>query len=130
MKTKKFFLSNTTSNLFKVIKSLKGSAPKTNMVLRTYNTQLGDIQIKKQNSSKLFSSSFRFLSKRRTNFYSLYGPHKGLKAVKSEFNGFSLSNSTLERENSNKTNTINIPSSYWNQCFDKSRLKTFVLWFF
>jgi hypothetical protein len=53
------------------------------MVLRTYNNQLGDIQIKKQHSPKLFSSSFRFLSKRRTNFYSLYGAHKGLKAVKS-----------------------------------------------
>ena len=83
MKTKKFFLSNSTSNLFQVVKSLKGSAPKTNMVLRTYNNQLGDIQIKKQHSPKLFSSSFRFLSKRRTNFYSLYGAHKGLKAVKS-----------------------------------------------
>jgi hypothetical protein len=120
MKTKVFFSSNTKSNPFQIVKRLEvRSAHKPYVILSTYNAQLGGMQDTKPHSHKMFLCSFKCFSKKRTNFLSLSASKVPVFA-----------SSGVEGLISEKINNKINPSSYWNQCFDKGRLKNFVLWFF
>nr|YP_009185315.1 beta'' subunit of RNA polymerase [Phacotus lenticularis]ALO63613.1 beta'' subunit of RNA polymerase [Phacotus lenticularis] len=139
----------------KLVKRLKlQSGQKPNMFLSTYNSQFGGRLLTKQKSHKLFFSLSTVFSL-SIIFDDIYAPKpKGFKACpyraglqwakpiggKSNLHFHKHLIATNASENhiksglkgflSDKTNNKYNPSAYWNQCFDKGRLKNFVLWFF
>ncbi len=79
----------------------------------------------KADDSKSFSfytsNNFRMHSKKLKNFH--------LNALKVDNQSGNFLNASSNSKISKFSENPSFPPTYWNQCFDKSRLKNFILWF-
>ena len=71
--------------------------------------------------SKLFFSLLCHFEKKLKNFH--------LNALKVDNQSGNFLNAASNSKISKFSENPSFPPTYWNQCFDKSRLKNFILWF-